>query len=147
MTTTASRVFTIEEVEALIPRLSQIVGMQLFQQSEIERGLAELARILGGLPESLELGTDDAPEAARLKRDLSQRILRYESGWREVQELGALVKDPQIGLLDFYGHVDGRLVHLCWRYGEDTLCYFHDLEAGYAGRRPLRTDARQRLLN
>lgn len=142
-----SRVFTVEEVEALIPRLSQIVGMQLLQQSEIERGLAELARILGGLPESIEIDNEDSPEASRIKRDLAQRILRYESGWREVQEMGALVKDPQIGLLDFYGHIDGRLVQLCWRYGEDTLGYFHDLEAGYAGRRPLRTDTRQRLLN
>lgn len=141
------RVFTVAEVDALIPRLTQIVGMQLLQQSEIERALAELARIRGELPESLEVNDDDSQEAKRLKQDLARRILRYESGWREIQQLGALVKDPQIGLLDFYGHIDGRLVHLCWRYGEESLCFFHDLEAGYAGRRPLENDQRQRLLN
>lgn len=147
MTQEDSRIFTIEEVEALIPRLSQIVGMQLLQQSEIERSLGELARVLGELPESLEPRDSDPPEAARLKRELERRMLRYESGWHEVRQMGALIKDPQIGLLDFYGHIDGRLVHLCWRYGEDRLGYFHDLEAGYAGRRPLRGETRRRLMN
>jgi hypothetical protein len=36
---------------------------------------------------------------------------------------------------------------LCWRYGEDSLCYYHELEAGYPGRRPLTPDVRRQLLN
>ena len=141
------RVFTIEEINGLIPRLSQLVGQQLLEQSEIEERLAELARLSGGLPGSLEASAGDAAEVARLKAELRGRISRYEAGWRDVQSLGAVVKDPQIGLLDFYGQVDGRLVWLCWRYGEDSLGYYHDLEAGYSGRRPLGSEVRERLLN
>jgi hypothetical protein len=141
------RVYTIEEINGMIPRLSQLVGQQLLEQSEIEQRLAELARLGGGLPGSLEPGDGDQADVLKLKSDLRGRIARYEAGWREVQSLGAVVKDPQIGLLDFYGQVDGKLVWLCWRYGEDSLGYYHDLEAGYSGRRPLKSELRERLLN
>jgi hypothetical protein len=144
---TSPRVFTIEEVNALIPRLSRLVGTLLLQQSEIEGRLAELTRLCGSLPQSLESAPDDSFELGRLKSDLRDRLVQYESGWHEVQKLGVLVKDPQIGLLDFYGRVDGRLVFLCWRYGEDSLSYFHDLTAGYAGRQRLKAETRERLLN
>lgn len=140
-------VFTIEEVNALIPRLSRLVGTLLLQQSEIEGQLAELTRLCGSLPQSLESTPSDSSELGRLKSDLRQRLVRYESGWHEVQQLGVLVKDPQIGLLDFYGRVDGRLVFLCWRYGEESLSYYHDLNAGYAGRRQLKPETREWLLN
>lgn len=141
------RVFTISEVDALIPRLSELVGRQLLRQSEIEQCLAELARLAGGLPRTLDDDASDPEGVAKLKKELRARISRYETGWHDVQELGAVVKDPQIGLLDFYGRIDGRLVWLCWRYGEESLRYYHELESGYAGRRPLRPEARARLLN
>jgi hypothetical protein len=141
------RIFTVEEVNALIPALSELVGRLLLQQSEIERELAELSRVLGGVPRTLDSNDADTPDTSRLKRQLRDRIASYEDGWREVQELGAIVKDPQIGLCDFYGRVDDKLVWLCWRYGEETLGYYHDLEAGYAGRRPLGRAQRERLLN
>ena len=144
---TDRRIFTIAEVDALIPRLSEIVGQQLLKQSEIEQCLAELARLVGGLPRTLDPDDEDEDAVAKLKGELRGRIARYEDGWRGVQELGAVVKDPQIGLVDFYGRLDGRLVWLCWRYGEETLRYYHELQAGYSGRRPLRPDARARLLN
>jgi hypothetical protein len=141
------RVFTVAEVNALIPTLSQLVGRQLLDQSDIERGLAELTRLRGGSPASLDRAPDDTPEVSRLKADLRERVLRYETGWREVRALGAVVKDPHIGLLDFYGRVNGRLVWLCWRYGEEALGFYHDLEAGYSSRQPLHEDTRARLLN
>ena len=141
------RVFTIEEVNALIPRLKLLVAEQLAKQGEIERRLADLSRLSGGVPSSLEPDADDASEMVRVKDELRQRIARYQEGWQRVQELGAVVKDPQIGLLDFYGRIDGRLVWLCWRYGEEALGYYHELEAGYSGRRPLGPETRDRLLN
>ena len=141
------RIFTIAEVDALIPRLSELVGRQLSRQSEIEQCLAELARLAGGLPRTLDPDDTDEEPVARLKGELRDRISRYEAGWHDVQNLGAVVKDPQIGLVDFYGRIDGRLVWLCWRYGEESLRYYHELTAGYSGRRPLRPDTRARLLN
>lgn len=141
------RVFTIAEVNALIPDLSDLVGDQLREQSDIEHGLAELTALCGTTPESLETDADDLREVVKLKRDLSKRIARYEAGWARVQTMGGVIKDPQIGLVDFYGRIGGRLVWLCWRYGEDKLTHYHELESGYFGRRALSTDQRRELLN
>jgi hypothetical protein len=145
--TQAQRVFTISEVNALIPALSSLVHDQLKEQSEIEHGLAELMRLTGEPPRSLESIAADSPEISRLKQELRKRIARYETGWQRVQKWGGVIKDPQTGLVDFYGRVDGKLVWLCWRYGEDTLGYYHDLTAGYSGRRPLSADVRRKLVN
>jgi hypothetical protein len=144
---TTQRVFTIAEVNALIPALSALVAQQLREQSEIEHGLGELTRRLGVTPRTLEADGSDSQEVGRLKRELRNRIERYESGWRRVQTMGGVIKDPQTGLVDFYGRIDGRLVWLCWRYGEESLGYYHELESGFAGRKPLTSDVRRQLLN
>jgi len=141
------RIFTISEVNALIPALSSLVGEQLREQSEIEHGLAELMRLTGEPPRSLEPSGNDSGEVNRLKVDLRTRISRYETGWQCVQRWGGVVKDPQTGLVDFYGRVDGKLVWLCWRYGEDSLGYYHELTAGFSGRRPLSAEVRRKLVN
>jgi len=141
------RIFTIEEVDALIPTLSRLIGVQLGQQDEIRQRLGSLARATGKLPRSLDASPEDNDEVARMKADLRELIGRYEAGWSEVQRMGVLIKDPEVGLLDFYGRIDGRLVYLCWRYGEEALAYYHELEAGYAGRRPLARETREKLLN
>lgn len=141
------RVFTIAEVNALIPDLSDMVEQQLREQSDIEQGLGELTRCTGEFPRTLEASHEDSDEVTRIKRDLRDRMRRYEAGWRKVQGLGGVVKDPKTGLVDFYGRVNGRVVWLCWRYGEESIGYYHDLEAGYSGRRPLTAEVRRTLLN
>jgi hypothetical protein len=143
----APRVFTISEVNALIPTLSLAVEQQLREQSEIEQRLAELTRLMGDMPLTLEGQEGDSPEVKKLKLDLRHRIGRYEAGWTKVRELGGVIKDPQTGLVDFYGRIDGRIVWLCWRYGEDSLGYYHEIDAGFSGRRPLSAGVRKTLLN
>jgi hypothetical protein len=142
-----TRLFSIAEVNALIPTISALVAEQLREQSEIEQGLAELARRTGRPPRSLAQEQADPGDVTRMKRDLRERVKRYEAGWERIQELGGVVKDPQTGLVDFYGRIDGRTVWLCWRYGEDSVDFYHDLDAGFSGRRPLTPDVRRALLN
>ena len=58
------------------------------------------------------------------------------------RSLGAVVKDTSaMGLLDFYGRLEGRVVWLCWRFGEDRLGYYHELDTGFSGRRSLDAEA------
>src|SRR6185369_11876955 len=97
--TEAQRVFTISEVNALIPALSSLVQDQLREQSEIEHGLAELVRLTGEPPRSLRISGRDSSEIIRLKHDLKKRITRYETGWQRVQKWGGVIKDPQAGLV------------------------------------------------
>ena len=59
---------------------------------------------------------------------------------RELDEIGVVVKDLDLGLLDFPGVRDGDEVELCWQVGEDAVEHWHPLEAGYRGRKPIDWD-------
>ena len=82
-----------------------------------------------------------------LKRELVAALAAYDAGWQAVEAMGAVLKDPRVGLLDFYGEVDGKLVWLCWRYGESECAFYHALSEGFAARRPIGASVKSRLLN
>ncbi len=65
----------------------------------------------------------------------AQRTLRAEVTY--LAERGILLRDPETGLVDFPGDVDGRPVFLCWRLGEDEVAWYHDQHAGFSSRKPL----------
>ena len=105
-----TRVFTLEAVNALVPRLAELVGRQLERRSGIEALLMQLGRELGDVPERIVLDPADPTDVREMKRDLVAQIETYRAGWREVEAMGAVLKDARLGLLDFYGEVDGKLV-------------------------------------
>ena len=55
----------------------------------------------------------------------------------QIQDIGAQIKDINTGLLDFSALKDGREVYLCWQHGEDEIQFWHEIEAGFAGRQPI----------
>ncbi len=61
----------------------------------------------------------------------------FQQAVREVEEMGVLVKDLDQGLCDFPHQRDGRMVYLCWKLDEDEVTWWHDVDAGFAGRQPL----------
>jgi len=143
----ARPIFTLEEVNALVPRLKSLVAAQMSRRSDIEGRLEELAALLGTVPDAIQVDPADAPHVRDLKRELVARVDTYQSAWREVESLGAVLKDPRTGLVDFYGRVDGKVVWLCWRFGEDAVMHYHGLDEGFAGRKPIEATMRQRHLN
>ena len=52
----------------------------------------------------------------------------------QIHDMGIEVKDLTIGLIDFVGLKDGREIYLCWKYGEGDIQFWHEIEAGFAGR-------------
>jgi hypothetical protein len=148
------KVFTVEEVNAVVPRLSELVRDLLDRARAIESRLEELrerthgaAARPGGRGVSLEPSGEDDLDSKAEKLSILADIEVYERGWRDVQALGAVVKDTRTGLCDFYGQIDGKLVCLCWRYGEQAIEHYHALDAGFSGRKPLDAKLRQRMLN
>jgi hypothetical protein len=65
----------------------------------------------------------------------AQRALKSELLY--LAERGILLRDPETGLVDFPGEVDGRPVFLCWRMGEDDVGWYHEHHAGFSSRKPL----------
>jgi Uncharacterized conserved protein (DUF2203) len=70
-------------------------------------------------------------------RVVSEAFLEMRSALFELQEMEVVLRDLDRGLVDFPSIRDGREVFLCWEEGEDEVGWWHDLDAGYGGRRPL----------
>ena len=73
----------------------------------------------------------------RALSDMVQDFERFDMLIHQIQDTGAQIKDINIGLLDFSALKDGREVYLCWQYGEADIAFWHEVEAGYAGRQPI----------
>lgn len=68
-----------------------------------------------------------------------QDFERLDALVHHILDTGVLIKDINIGLLDFPALKDGREVYLCWQYGEADIAYWHEVDAGYSGRQPIDT--------
>ena len=73
----------------------------------------------------------------RALSNLVQDFEKFDVLVHQIQDTGAQIKDINTGLLDFSALKNGREVYLCWRYGEDDIQYWHEIEAGFAGRQPI----------
>jgi hypothetical protein len=87
---------------------------------------------------SLKSSPDSPDEAAEALQQEAERLAREIEGYiAEAAALGVMVKGLDTGLVDFPGELDGRPVLLCWQLGEDKVRYWHEEDAGFAGRQPL----------
>jgi hypothetical protein len=147
MPTSVPDVFTLEAVNALVPRLNSVVGRQLARRADIEARLKRLCELTGQAPDDLAPRSDDEPSVVGLKEELARCVEVYQEGWQELEKLGAVLKDPRVGLLDFHGTVEGRRVWLCWKYGEEEVSHYHALDEGFSSRKPIDQAVKRRLLN
>ena len=76
-------------------------------------------------------GNGGNPKLSKLLTDFD----RLDALLHQIQDMGIEVKDLTIGLIDFVALRDGREVYLCWKYGEDNIQFWHEIEAGFQGRR------------
>jgi hypothetical protein len=73
----------------------------------------------------------------RALSNMVQDFEKFDTLIHRIQDMDVLIKDINLGLLDFPAWKDGREVYLCWQYGEDDIAFWHEIEAGYAGRQPI----------
>lgn len=142
------RFFTLDEANELVPQLSLVMGLQMKLLGEIESLVRSLAAELGPLDEARVKPDDaDPPAIHERKTALARAVETYRDRWVRLDETGVLVKDPRIGLVDFYARVEGETVLLCWQYGEPEVAYWHPVDEGFASRRPLHEVAEAPFLN
>jgi hypothetical protein len=99
---------------------------------EAQERRAELTRRIAG-----NGGALDARRVATLAARVNREAEAVARSVTQIQELGVLVKDLDRGLIDFPALRGDEEVLLCWEIGEDEVGYWHGLEEGFAGRRPL----------
>lgn len=140
-------VLTLEEVNALVPVLNELVGEQLKRREQLEELLTTLALDTGQSRGDLTPRNGESAALRERKRSILVRIEEYQRSWLRLDALGGVLKDPEQGLIDFYGHVDAKLVWLCWRFGETEVAHYHQLDEGFSKRKRIDTFARRMLLN
>ncbi len=119
--------YTLDQARALLPQLRQWLGQLrhlrevVFQQEQQTTARLNSGQDLGGEPVHHWLGA----------------LVGLRTIARELHRLGLQLKDLDRGLVDFPALRDGREVFLCWEDGEEDIGYWHDVDAGYAGREPL----------
>jgi len=127
------KVFTVQEAEALIPKLEQIVEGLM----DHKRNAMEIGQQLSRIQEQLKAG-DKTVEATALpnkQTELEFLVKIINEGLDAIEELGAEPKDLDLGLVDFPTIINGEEVLLCWKYGEKSITHYHGLRDGFAGRK------------
>ena len=121
------KLFSIEEANALLPEIKRL-------WRKIDRARATMRRLA---PEaqlaSKQSGGGGTPYGLQYVHALTGLM----EGAQEIMSLGVEIKDFDKGLCDFPHLRDGRVVYLCWLKGEDGIEWWHDTDAGFAGRQPL----------
>jgi hypothetical protein len=120
--------FTVEEANATLPVLEPLVERLLKMYQKIADEQA------GIVPAVQKAGSNGGNRPAS---QVGMWMGEMEALVQQILALGVLIKDARIGLLDFPAWREEREVYLCWRFGEQSVAYWHDTDAGFSGRRPL----------
>jgi len=130
------KVFTLDEAQALLPVLESLLKRAIEGKKaaeSIEGRMQELRHkifLSGGL-------FVDVSRVRRQRAALESHIQAAKDSVAEIDAIGVQVKDIETGLLDFPCQIDGEIVLLCWKLGEGRIDYWHTVEAGFRGRKPI----------
>jgi hypothetical protein len=130
------KTFTFEEASTLLPVLRALLkrameGKQLIEAVEKEfEDLRHRILLSGGL-------MLDIPVVARRRAERDKALQEIKDALAEIEAIGVQVKDLDIGLLDFPCVVEDETVLLCWKYGEEKIAFWHGMEEGFRGRKPI----------
>lgn len=129
------RYFTVEEaneaLEEVRPLTEELVGHRRALVELQERQSVLTTRIAGNG------GNVEPHELEEVQEELDEEVAGIARCVARIHEVGALVKDLDDGLVDFPATRDGEDVLLCWRLGEDEIGFWHGLDEGFSGRKPL----------
>jgi hypothetical protein len=135
------RTFSLREANALVDALQREFTRARSlrdQLAELQEALAKEGRPLEGPMPKVD---PDAPPAVLKLQQRAQRVIgELRDLLRELTELGVEVKQAD-GLVDFRTKLHGRIVYLCWKYGEERITHWHEMDAGFAGRQPVTTES------
>jgi hypothetical protein len=130
------RIFTLEEANELVPTLEVEFG----RMARLRAELAPFIEAVGGPEAAAEILQERGK--APLGREAQVERLRHLAAEiaatvERVNGLGCLVKDLEMGLVDFFAMHENEPVFLCWQFGEPAVAYWHPIEEGFASRHPI----------
>ena len=135
------RLFCLEAANAAVPRLQLLM-------ERLQRGALRLHEEMTSFARETGTSVEELTPAELVRRRPAARVLveQIDAIVGEIEQGGAELKDVRLGLVDFPAEHEGEVVYLCWQFGEPEVAFWHRLQDGFAGRRPLPGPARARLL-
>ncbi len=134
------KVFTVDEANRTLPLVSVIVQdiVQLFQDVHDRRErLSHIRQMRSkGDDQTTDAYSEEVEQAVSV---LNEDIERLDDFINELSQLGAELKDPILGLVDFPCIYEGREICLCWKLGEESIDFWHETDTGFQGRQPVAT--------
>ena len=130
----ANRTFTLAEALDLLPTIKGIVRKAIEAKQRMEEIDAQFQKVNQRILMHGGLLLDIEP-LARLRAERDKLTQSVADTMAEITAMGVQVKDISIGLLDFPCLVEGKIVLLCWRQGEETINYWHGVDEGFVGRK------------
>ena len=119
------RFFSVEGARSLLPSIKKMVEEAISFSKKLEEHRETVQKLA-------KLGVDNA--GSPMGTAYLENLISLQTQIRIIQETGCVVKNIQVGLIDFPHLKDGREVYLCWKYGEEDIRYWHEVDAGFAGR-------------
>ena len=137
------RFFTLAQAESLLPQVESALREAVARKAALDRaeqdwqGFTRRVIVMGGM----QLDRSEVIKQKSLRESAAAEL----KAWIErVQEFGCVVKDLDIGLIDFPTRFDGQEVYLCWKLGESGIQFWHGVHEGFRGRKPIDEDFLQR---
>ena len=127
---TSQRIFTLGEARALVPALRP----RLQAMARIRERLLPFQGEMKRMAEGAQAGGATFPGAGKYLR----HVQALNAHLAFLRENGVELKNMAAGLVDFPSMRQGKVVYLCWRMDEGTVSHWHEIEAGFAGRKPIR---------
>lgn len=133
------RFFKLSEAEALLPRVEPAIREAIFLMQEHSAADQKLKQetqrimMLGGADINRE-------EMAQQRARREASAVALAAAVEKIHDLGCQVKDLQMGLVDFPSLYRNEEVLLCWKLGESSITYWHGLQEGFRGRKPIDQD-------
>src|SRR5262249_41911942 len=127
--------FTVTEANATLPLLRSILRDVTELTRELHERQERLSRVQP--PPRGQMGEAYREELKEIEADVERGQERMREYIQELHSLGVELKDPTTGLVDFRAILDDHEVYLCWRLGESEVAHWHELDAGFAGRKKL----------
>ena len=130
------KVFTLKEANQLLPVLTQLI-LDLQKKRD---GAAKAEIQIDSLEIISNPDNSSTHELDVLVDTHRQLVSEFYSIVDQIHERGVFLKDADLGLIDFYGIVSGKVVYLCWCFGEPEISHWHEVGQGYSNRQPLIPD-------
>jgi hypothetical protein len=134
-----ARFFTLEQAEKLLPGVESDLREAIALKSEYQQAENEMQRASRHIMMSGGVLVD-REQAIHQKQGRDSSLTRLKESIERIQDIGCVIKDLDIGLVDFPTQLRGEEVYLCWKLGESGIRFWHGVHEGFAGRKPVDQD-------